>query len=63
MRRLKMNQVQKYERHEISKKMHYSSMKSLLIQTYLYTYGSNLRLSSEQVGRTECSFVCHVPGP
>ena len=25
--------------------------------------GSNWRLSSEQVGGTECSFVCHVPGP
>ena len=25
--------------------------------------GSNWRLSSEQVGRTECSIVCHVPGP
>jgi len=24
---------------------------------------SNWRLSSEQVGGTECSFVCHVPGP
>ena len=26
-------------------------------------YGSNWRLSSEQVGGAECSFVCHVPGP
>jgi len=25
--------------------------------------GSNWRLSSEQVGGTECSFVCHVPSP
>ena len=25
--------------------------------------GSNWRLSSEQVGGTECSFVCYVPGP
>ena len=25
--------------------------------------GSNWRLSSEQVGGTEFSFVCHVPGP
>ena len=25
--------------------------------------GSNWCLSSEQVGGTECSFVCHVPGP
>ena len=24
--------------------------------------GSNWRLSSERVGGTECSFVCHVPG-
>ena len=24
---------------------------------------SNWRLSSEQVGGTECSFVCHVPSP
>ena len=24
--------------------------------------GSNCRLSSEQVGGTECSFVCHVSG-
>jgi len=24
--------------------------------------GSNWRLSSEQVGGTECSFVCHIPG-
>jgi len=25
--------------------------------------GFNWRFSSEQVGGTECSFVCHVPGP
>ena len=25
--------------------------------------GSNRGLSSEQVGRAGCSFVCHVPGP
>jgi hypothetical protein len=25
--------------------------------------GSKWRLSFEQVGGTECSFVCHVPGP
>jgi len=25
--------------------------------------GSNWRLSSEQAGGTECSFVYHVPGP
>ena len=40
-----------------------SCMRALANSLQKANSGSNWRLSSEQVGGTECSFVCHVPGP
>ena len=50
---------------EITGAQKYSTRASFVLATLLQkaNWGSSWRLSSEQVDRTECSFLCHVPGP